>query len=93
MCYVMYYTCYRIYKFFIRCYYRPIAWRTIADITEFYIDFLFVVYNDRWQPWHAKFKKIMLFHYFSIFAFMCVHLQPTKTMFVDTKYKKGKQVL
>ena len=35
----------------------------------------------------------MLFHYFSIFACMCVHLQPTKIMFVDTKYKNGKQIL
>ena len=52
-----------------------------------------MVYNDRWQPWHAEFKKFMLFHYFSIFAFMCVHSQPTKIMFVDTKYKNGKQIL
>ena len=52
-----------------------------------------MVYNDRWQPWHAEFEKFMLFHYFSIFAFMCVHSQPTKIMFVDTKYKNGKQIL
>ena len=32
-------------------------------------------------------KKFMLFRYFSIFGFMCVHSQPTKVMFVDTKYK------
>ena len=38
-------------------------------------------------------KKIMLFRYFSIFGFMCVHSQPTKIMFVDTKYKNGKQIL
>ena len=35
-------------------------------------------------------KKFMLFRYFSIFGFMCVHSQPTKNMFVDTKYKKRK---
>ena len=46
-----------------------------------------------WQPWHAEFEKFMLFLYFSIFGFMCVHSQPTKIMFVDTKYKNGKQIL
>ena len=85
---VVYSTCYRIY-FRIRCYYRP----TAADITEFHIDFSLVVYNDSWQPWHAEFEKLMLFRYFSIFGFMCVHSQPTKNMFVDTKYKNGKQIL
>ena len=45
------------------------------------------------RGWHAEFKKFMLFYYFSIFAFMCVHLQPTKIMLVDTKYKNGKQIL
>ena len=34
-----------------------------------------------------------MFHYFAIFAFICVHSQPTKIMFVDTKYKNGKQIL
>ena len=62
-------------------------------LLSFTLIFSFVVYNDRWQPWHAEFEKIMLFHYFSIFAFMCVHSQPTKIMFVDTKYKNGKQIL
>ena len=65
----------------------------IAYITEFHIDFSFVVYNDRWQPWHAKFKKTLLFYFYSIFAFMCVHSPATKIMFVDTKYKNGKQIL
>ena len=74
-------------------YYRPTAWHAVADITEFHIDFSFVVNNDRWQPWHAEFEKYMLFRYFSIFGFMCVHSQPTKNMFVDTKYKNGKQIL
>ena len=69
------------------------ARRNIADITEFHIDFSFVVYNDRWQPWHAKLEKFKLFHYFSIFVFMCVHSQPTNIMFVDTKYKNEKQIL
>ena len=74
--------------------YRLTASRIIADITEFHIDFSFVVSKDRWQPWHANIKKkTMLFYFFSIFAFMCVHSQPTKIMFVDTKYKNGKQVL
>ena len=40
-----------------------------------------------------NFKQIMLIHYFSIFAFMCVHSQPTKIMFVDTKYKNGKHLI
>ena len=31
------------------------AWRTNADIPEFHIDFSFVVYSDKWQPWHTKF--------------------------------------
>ena len=35
----------------------------------------------------------MLYLYFSIFGFMCVHSQPTKIMFVDTKYKNGNQIL
>ena len=61
------------------------AWHTVADITKFHFDFSFEVYNDRWQPWHAKVEKFVLFHYFSLFAFMCVHLQPTKIMLVDTK--------
>ena len=78
---------------FIRCYYMLTALRTIADNTEFHSDFSFVVYIDRWQPWHAKLKKTMLFFFFSIFAFMCVHSQPTKIMFVDAKYKNGKQIL
>ena len=52
-----------------------------------------MVYNDRWQPWHAEFEKFMLFHYFSIFTFTCVHSQPTKIMFVDTKYRNGKPIL
>ena len=39
------------------------------------------------------FQKFVLSHYFSIFAFMCKHLQPTKIMFVDTKYKNRKQIL
>ena len=52
-----------------------------------------MVYNDWWQPWNAEFEKFMLFRYFSIFGFMCVHSQPTKNMFVDTKYKNGKQIL
>ena len=72
-CGIFYSTCYCIY-FRIRCYYRPTAWHTVADITEFHIDFSFVVYKDRWQPWHAEFEKFMLFRYFSIFGFMC----PTK---------------
>ena len=38
-------------------------------------------------------KKTMLFYFFSIFAFMCVHSQPAKIMFVNTKYKNGKQIL
>ena len=38
-------------------------------------------------------KKAVLFYFFSIFAFMCVHSQPTKIMLVDTKYKNGKQIL
>ena len=38
-------------------------------------------------------KKTMLFYFFSIFAFMCVHSQPTKIMFIDAKYKNGKQIL
>ena len=38
-------------------------------------------------------KRTMLFYFFSIFAFMCVHSQPRKIMFVDTKYKNGKQIL
>ena len=67
--------------------------RTIADITDFHIDFSIVVYNDRLQPWHAKLEIFKLFHYFSIFAFMCVESQTTKIMFVDTKYKNGKQIL
>ena len=91
-CGIFYSTCYRIY-FRISCYYRPSAWHTVANITEFHIDFSLVIYNDRWQPWHAEFEKIMLFRYFSIFGFMCVHSQPTKIMFVDTKYKNGKQIL
>ena len=37
-------------------------------------------------------KKNILFYYFSIFVFMCVHSQPTKIMFVDTKYKSEKQI-
>ena len=45
-----------------------------------------------WQLWHAKLKKFMLLHYFSNFAFMCVHSQPTKIMFVHTKHKNGKQI-
>ena len=40
-----------------------------------------------------NFEKFMLFRYFSIFGFMCVHSQPTKIMFVDAKYKNGKQIL
>ena len=68
---VVYSTCYRIY-FRIRCYYRPTAWHTVADITEFHIVFSFEVYNDRWQPWHAECGKFLLFRYFSIFGFMCV---------------------
>ena len=59
---VVYSTYYRIY-FRIRCYYRPTTWHTVADITEFHIDFSFVVYNDWWQPWHAEFEKFMLFRY------------------------------
>ena len=70
---------------------RP--WHNVADITEFHIDFLFMVYIDRWQPWHAEFEKFMLFRYFSIFGFMCVHSQPTKIIFVDRKYKNGKQII
>ena len=66
---------------------------TVADITEFHIDFSLVVYNDWWQPWHAEFEKFMLFRYFSIFGFMRVHSQPTKNMLVDTKYKNGEQIL
>ena len=93
MCYVVYYTCYCIYQFLIRCYYRPTAWHAVADITEFHIDFSFVVYNDRWQPWDAKLKKFMLFYYFSILAFMCVHSRTAKNMFVDTRYKNGKKIL
>ena len=42
------------------------------------------------NPWHAKLKKTILFFFNSIFACMCVHLQPTKLVFVDTKYKNGK---
>ena len=38
-------------------------------------------------------KNFMLFRYFPIFGFMCVHSQPTKIMFVDTKYKNRKQIL
>ena len=38
-------------------------------------------------------KKIMLFHFFSISAFICVHSQPTKIMFADTKYNSRKQIL
>ena len=53
---------------------RPTAWRTFANITEFQINFSFVVYNYKWQPWHAEFENFMLFHYFSIFAFMCVYI-------------------
>ena len=82
----------RIY-FRIRCYYRPIAWHTVADITEFHIDFSFVVCNDRWLQWQAEFEKFMLFRYFSSFGFMRVHSLPTKIMLVDTKYKNGKQIL
>ena len=89
---VVYSTCYRIY-FRIRCYCKPTAWHTVADIAEFHINFSFVVYNDRWQPWHAEFEKFMLFRYFLIFGFMSVHSQPTKNMLVDTKYKNGKQIL
>ena len=59
-------------------------------ILSFTLIFICGLYNDRWQPWHAEFEKFMLLHYFSIFAFMCVHLQPTKIMFVDIKYKNGK---
>ena len=69
------------------------GWRTIAYIIEFHIDFSFVVSNGRWQPWHAKFKKFVLLHCFSIFAFMCVHSNPTKIRYTDTKYKNGKQIL
>ena len=38
-------------------------------------------------------KKIVLLHYFSIFAFMCVHSKATKIRFTDTKYKNGEQIL
>ena len=38
-------------------------------------------------------QKAMLLYLFSIFAFLCVHSQPTKIMFVDTKYKCGQQIL
>ena len=38
-------------------------------------------------------KNLCCFITFSIFAFMCVHLQPTKIMFVDAKYKNRKQIL
>ena len=62
-------------------------------LLSFTNDFSFVVYNDRWQLWHAKLEKFKLFYYFSIFVFMCVHSPPTKTMFVDTKYKNGMQIL
>ena len=70
---VVYSTCFRIY-FRIRCYYRPTAWHAVADINEFHIDFSFVVYNGKRQPWYAEFEKFMLFRYFSIFGFMCVQL-------------------
>ena len=76
-----------------RCYYRPTALRAIADLCDFHLDFSFAVYIDRWQPWHTKFKKSVLFLYFSILAFMSVHSKPTKVMFVDTKYKNGKEIL
>ena len=39
---------------------------------------LWSINSDRWQLWHAKFKKFMLFYYFSIFAFMSIHSQTTK---------------
>ena len=78
-------------------YYKPIAWRTIADIIDFHLDFSFAVNNDtvggNRQPWHTKFKKFMLFLYFSIFAFMNVQSKPTNIMFVDTTNKNGKQIL
>ena len=87
MCYVVYYTCYSVYKILIRCFYRPTAWHTIADITELHIDFSFLDDNYKWQPWHTKFKKFMLFHYFLIFAFMYVQYVQNQQ-----KNKNGKQI-
>ena len=89
MCYFMWYILLATAFIFVL---DATAWHTVADITEFHIDFSFVVYNDRWQPRHAEFEKFMLFRYFSIFGFMSVHSQPTKIMFADTKYKNGKQI-
>ena len=64
---------YYISNFLFTNFYRLTAWRTIVDITEFHIDFSFVVYNDRWQPWHAKFKKISCFVSFQ-FSLLCLYI-------------------
>ena len=67
---VVYSTCYAFIFVLVAILQAYIAWHTIADITEFHIDFSFVVYNDRWLQWHSEFEKFMLFRYFSIFGFM-----------------------
>ena len=38
-------------------------------------------------------KNLNRFITFQFSFFMCVHSQPSKIMFVDTKYKNGKQIL
>ena len=56
--------------------YRPTAWRTIAGITEFHIDFSFVFYNDRWQLWHSKFLKLYCFITFQfLLLYVYIHNQ------------------
>ena len=49
------------------------AYWSVANTTEFHIDFSFVVYNNRWQPWQAEFENLRCFITFQ-FSVLCVYI-------------------